>query len=86
VAHLGSLTGTIGASNQETAASSLPYGQTTLNPTNDAFPFTDHERDAENGSDATLYRHYSPAQGRWLSPDPYNGRPGPERSAELGGV
>ncbi len=34
---------------------------------------TDHERNDENGTDATLYRHYASRQGRWLSPDPSNG-------------
>jgi RHS repeat-associated protein len=54
-------------------SSALPYGQLGVNTTGDNFLFTDHERDAENGSDATLYRHFASAQGRWLSPDPSNG-------------
>jgi RHS repeat-associated protein len=54
-------------------ASTLPYGQLAVNTTGDNFLFTDHERDAENGTDATLYRHYASTQGRWLSPDPSNG-------------
>ena len=45
----------------------------TINSGGDNFPFTDHERDGENSTDATLFRHYSPTQLRWLSPDPYNG-------------
>lgn len=72
--HLGSLTGIFDPqSGQLTEANSLAYGESNLNATGDNFAFTDHERDAENGSDATLFRHYSPEQGRWLSPDPYNG-------------
>ena len=72
--HLGSLTGIFDPqSGQLAAENSLPFGITNVNATSDAFPFTDHERDAENGSDATLFRHYSPQQGRWLSPDPYAG-------------
>jgi RHS repeat-associated protein len=34
---------------------------------------TQYERDAENGSDSAPYRQYASTQGRWLSPDPYNG-------------
>jgi RHS repeat-associated protein len=72
--HLGSLSYTLDASGNITGASSvLPYGQQTINTTSDNFVFTDHERDPENGSDATLYRHYASTQGRWLSPDPSNG-------------
>jgi RHS repeat-associated protein len=54
-------------------ASTLPFGETAANTGGDNFPFTDHERDSENGADATTFRHYSPAQSRWLSPDPFNG-------------
>lgn len=72
--HLGSLTHTMDNSGGITgAANVLPYGQLTTNTTGDNFLFTDHERDVESGTDATLFRHFSPAQGRWLSPDPYNG-------------
>ncbi len=68
--HLGSLTGIFDPqTGQLTAANSLPYGGSNLNATGDNFAFTDHERDAENGTDATLFRHYSPEQDRWLSPD-----------------
>ena len=71
--HLGSLSYTLDASGSIVGVSSvLPYGQSTANTTGDAFTFTDHERDAENGTDATLYRHYASWQGRWLSPDPSN--------------
>ena len=71
--HLGSLSYALDASGNITGASSvLPYGQSTTNSTGDAFTFTDHERDSENGADATLYRHYASWQGRWLSPDPSN--------------
>jgi RHS repeat-associated protein len=47
-----------------------PYGELISNTAADRLLFTQHERDTENGSDAALYRQYSSAQGRWLSPDP----------------
>jgi RHS repeat-associated protein len=50
-----------------------PYGQLVADNSGDEFPFTGHERDAENGTDHTLFRHYSPGQGRWIAPDPSNG-------------
>lgn len=72
--HLGSLSYTLDPSGNVMGMNSvLPYGQLSSNTTNDSFPFTDHERDSENGTDATLYRHYASWQGRWLSPDPSNG-------------
>jgi RHS repeat-associated protein len=74
--HLGSL-GLSTTSNTTSGitgvASSLPFGEMTINSGGDNFPFTDHERDGENSTDATLFRHYAPTQLRWLSPDPYNG-------------
>ena len=72
--HLGSLNYTLDPSGTINGASSVyPFGQMASNSTGDNFVFTDHERDTENNSDATLYRHYASAQGRWLSPDPSNG-------------
>ncbi|MBW4028715.1 MAG: hypothetical protein HIU93_15170 [Acidobacteria bacterium] len=54
-----------------------PYGQLLpgagISQSVDAFQFTGHERDYEDATDATLYRQYSPIQGRFLSPDPYMG-------------
>ncbi len=74
VDHLGSLNYTLDASGNITGVSSaLPYGELVVNSTADNFLFTDHERDSENGTDATLYRHYASTEGRWLSPDPSNG-------------
>lgn len=72
--HLGSLANTTdGSGNVTGTTSALPFGQLTIATDSDRFPFTDHERDNENNTDNTLFRHYSVAQGRWLSPDPYNG-------------
>jgi|GEM_PF-1278400 len=74
--HLGSLgltTTTGGESGITGVIGMLPFGETTINSGGDTFPFTDHERDGESSTDATLFRHYSPTQLRWLSPDPYNG-------------
>lgn len=74
--HLGSLgltTTTDTLSGITGVASALPFGEMTINSGGDNFPFTDHERDSENSTDATLFRHYAPTQLRWLSPDPDNG-------------
>jgi RHS repeat-associated protein len=50
-----------------------PYGELFSGTASDRLIFTQHERDAENSSDSALYRQYASTQGRWLSPDPYNG-------------
>ncbi len=50
-----------------------PYGELFSSTASDPLLFTQHERDAENSSDSALYRQYASTQGRWLSPDPYNG-------------
>jgi RHS repeat-associated protein len=50
-----------------------PYGELFSSTASDRLLFTQHERDGENGSDSALFRQYASAQGRWLSPDPYNG-------------
>jgi len=50
-----------------------PYGELFSSSASDPLLFTQHERDAENGNDSTLYRQYASDQGRWLSPDPSNG-------------
>lgn len=72
--HLDSLANTVNSSGSITGTTSVtPYGQLAINSAGDSFPFTDHLRDGESGSDYTIYRHYSPAQGRWMAPDPYNG-------------
>ena len=42
---------------------------------NISFRFTSKERDAETGLDYFLARYYSGAQGRFLSPDEFNGGP-----------
>ena len=50
-----------------------PYGELFSSTASDRLMFTQHERDTENSSDSALYRQYASTQGRWLSPDPYNG-------------
>jgi RHS repeat-associated protein len=71
--HLGSLSYTMDSSgNIQGSSTVLPFGQLSSNTTGDTFVFTDHERDSENGTDATLFRHYNSSQGRWMSPDPSN--------------
>lgn len=60
----GALTGTVDLA---------PYGQTITDQLQSHFKFAGLYRDDGTASDHALYREYSPAQGRWLSPDPYNG-------------
>jgi RHS repeat-associated protein len=50
-----------------------PYGDLVSSSAPDRLLFTQHERDTENFTDSTLYRQYASVQGRWLSPDPYDG-------------
>ena len=50
-----------------------PWGELVDSSAENRLLFTQHERDTENNSDATLYRQYASDQGRWLSPDPING-------------
>ena len=58
----------------ESSFSSLPYGDSVQvgSPT-EPFHFAGLDRDGESGLDHAQYRSYSVAQGRWLSPDPYDG-------------
>jgi RHS repeat-associated protein len=51
-----------------------PYGQE-QNPTADPnhYKFTGLERDQESGLDHATFRQLSSTQGRWMSPDPYDG-------------
>jgi len=39
----------------------------------DAYHFAGLDHDFETNTDHAQYRNYSPAQGRWLTPDPYDG-------------
>ena len=53
-----------------------PYGQE-INPTISAignnYKYTGMEQDAETDLGHTQYRQFTPVEGRWMSPDPYNG-------------
>jgi RHS repeat-associated protein len=54
-----------------------PYGGervVTADTTGNTYKFTGHERDAESGLDHTLFRQESSNTGRWLSPDPMDGK------------
>jgi RHS repeat-associated protein len=58
----------------EQTCQSLPYGDGANcyhGPTEQLYAGL--ERDDESGLDHALYRQYSSAMGRWISPDPYNG-------------
>lgn len=51
-----------------------PFGQETQNAGDpNHYKFTGFERDNESGLDHTQFRQYSSTQGRWMSPDPYDG-------------
>ncbi len=51
-----------------------PFGQEQSPVTSpDHYKFATLERDGESGLDHATFRQYSPAQGRWMSPDPYLG-------------
>jgi len=55
---------------------SLPFGDgfSTFSGTDaDANHYATLDHDAESGTDHAEFRQYSEAQGRWLSPDPYDG-------------
>jgi RHS repeat-associated protein len=72
--HLGSLAQTRDSSvNPLDSITFLPYGQTESGSTTDSLRFTGLEFDSENSSYHAWFRQHSPAQGRWLTPDPYDG-------------
>jgi RHS repeat-associated protein len=54
---------------------SLPYGdgQTSSGADYDAYHFAALDADYASGTDNAQFRQYSPAQGRWMRPDPYSG-------------
>jgi RHS repeat-associated protein len=64
---------TDGSGNVLNSVDVFPYGQVYSGSSSDPILFATLERDAENGSDHAWFRQYSPAEGRWLAPDPYNG-------------
>jgi RHS repeat-associated protein len=61
--------------------SSLPWGDgytpTTIQsggtPDQDTLHFAQLDHDSESGTDHAQFRQYSSTQGRWMSPDPYDG-------------
>ena len=59
----------------EASYTSLPWGDAQTPATNgtDAAHYAQLDHDAETNTDHADYRQYSNAQGRWLSPDPYDG-------------
>ncbi len=60
---------------QEGSYTSLPWGDAQTPATNgsDAAHYAQLDHDAETNTDHADFRQYSNAQGRWLSPDPYDG-------------
>ncbi len=72
--HLGSLA--VQTNNSGTVTGSnvfLPFGELLSSTTTDSFQFTGLPQDTENSSDHAWFRNFSYQQGRWMSPDPYNG-------------
>jgi RHS repeat-associated protein len=63
----------------DTTETSLPFGDAwTLYPqssnSNESyFDFATLDHDTESNTDHAQFRNYSPTQGRWLAPDPYDG-------------
>jgi len=60
---------------QEGSYTSLPWGDGQTPSTNgtDAAHYAQLDHDAETGTDHADFRQYSNAQGRFMSPDPYDG-------------
>jgi RHS repeat-associated protein len=54
---------------------SLPFGDgyTTSGSDYDQYHFAQLDHDNESVTDHAQFRQYSPTQGRWMSPDPYDG-------------
>jgi RHS repeat-associated protein len=55
---------------------SLPFGdaQTTASGSDgDAYHFAGLDEEIESSTDHAQFRQYNPAQGHWMSPDPYSG-------------
>ena len=59
----------------EGSYTNLPFGdgQTTSGANTDANQYAQLDQDNESGTEHAQFRQYQPAQGRWLSPDPYDG-------------
>jgi len=59
----------------ETQFTSLPWGDgsSTTGTDSDPYDFAGLDRDQEDQSEHAQFRNYSPAQARWLSPDPFYG-------------
>ena len=59
----------------EATFTSLPFGdgQTTTGSDQDPYHFATLDSDPETLTDHAQFRQYSPAQGRWMRPDPYTG-------------
>jgi RHS repeat-associated protein len=53
----------------------LPFGdfQTTSGSNTDAYHFATLDHDSETNTDHAQFRQYNNSQGRWVSPDPYEG-------------
>jgi RHS repeat-associated protein len=51
----------------------LISGDGTYGATMDNLQFAGLDYDSESNTDHAMFRQYSPTQGRWMSPDPYDG-------------
>jgi len=65
------------AGGTELVTSSLPFGELVANTGTDLVPshfaLLDQDLAADSGLSHAMYREYSSTQGRWTSPDPYDG-------------
>jgi len=65
------------AGGAELVTSSLPFGELVANTGTDLVPshfaLLDQDLSADSGLSHATYREYSSTQGRWTSPDPYDG-------------
>jgi RHS repeat-associated protein len=54
---------------------SLPFGDgfSATGADSDPYHFAMLDHDSESSTEHAQFRQYSPAQGRWMSPDPYDG-------------
>jgi RHS repeat-associated protein len=60
----------------EGAYTSLPFGDgfgVTYGSDTDAYHYAQLDHDSESGTEHAEFRQYSSTQGRWMSPDPYDG-------------
>ena len=71
--HLGSLVGDLGSSSSGGPVNYAPYGQLFSGSTADPYGYTGLQWDPTTATSHAMARQYSSQQGRWQSPDRYEG-------------